>query len=82
MPPPAAERRTGAVGAEPERREAPPAPLPAFLHPKLPNSEAAALPGGKGRAPLGGVGESCAPGKRRCKVRAGGVAPPVPENGG
>lgn len=44
MPPPSrAERRT--VGAEKERREAPPAArLPPFLRPKLPNSEAAALP--------------------------------------
>lgn len=57
MPPPAAERRTGAVGAEPERREAPPAPLPAFLHPKLPHSEAAALPGGKDGRRSGALGK-------------------------
>lgn len=49
--------------------------------PKAPKFGGSRSAGGKERAPLVGVGESCAPGKRRCKVRAGGAAPPVPESG-
>lgn len=80
--PPGSRAPDGGGGSGAGTQRGTPCPAARISPPKAPKFGGSRSAGGKGRAPLGGVGESCAPGKRRCKVRAGGVAPPVPENGG